>query len=441
MINKIFLKLEKFVPTKYHQVLNHTGFKRYFANTGWIFAGQIFSLFISFFIGTWIARYLGPENYGILSYSIAFVGLFGFISSLGVDGILNRELIKFPEKRDELLGTTFRLKLIGGLIAFLLTILSAFLFSTNPLITLLIILFSFSFVLQAINVISIYFQAETKSKNNVKILFFTTIISSLLKIIVLFLNKGIIWIAIIFVLDALWQWIGFVITYNKYGLKIKDWCFNKNLAQEILKNSWLLMFASAAGFIYLKIDQIMIGLMLGNYEVGLYSVAVKLTEIWYFIPTAICISLFPAIINAKKIKLETYKHRLKNLYILMIAISIVIIIPITLFAKQIIYTLFGNNYLESINILQIYIWSNLSMFLGTAVYQYFMTEDKIKIIFIITTLAMITNIGLNLIFIPIFNLAGAAYATLISYSVVPIGGYLYRLYQNWKFKSNTRYSD
>lgn len=421
MIDKIFLKLEKFTPTKYRWILNHVGFKRYFANTGWMFGGQMFSLLISFFIGTWLARYLGPENYGILNYSIAFVGLFSFISSLGIDGILNRELVKFPKKRDELLGTTFHLKLIGGILALLLTILSAILFLTNPLIKLLIILFSFSFILQTINVISIYFQAEVKSKNNVKTLFFATIISSILKVIIILLDKGIIWIIIVFTLDALWQWIGFVAAYNKYGLKIKTWRFNKNLAQEILKNSWQLMLASAAGFIYLKIDQIMIGSILGNREVGLYAAAVKLTEIWYFIPGVICASLFPAIINAKKTSPEIYKHRLKNFYILMTIIPIIIAIPVTLFANPIISVLFGNNYLESINILRIYIWSNVGLFLGMAMYQFLITENKVNIIFTITVLTMIINIGLNSIFIPTFGLTGAAYTTLISYLIVPTG--------------------
>jgi O-antigen/teichoic acid export membrane protein len=165
----------------------------------------------------------------------------------------------------------------------------------------------------------------------------------------------------------------------------------------------------------------MIGALMGNYEVGLYAAAVKLVEAWYFIPGIICTSLFPAIINAKKNNLEIYKHRLKNFYILMAVISILIAIPISLFAGQIIYILFGGGYIESVNILRIYIWSNLGLFLGTAAYQFLIAENRVMTIFIITTLAMIINIGLNLVFIPMFGLTGAAWATLISYMVVPLG--------------------
>jgi O-antigen/teichoic acid export membrane protein len=422
MLDKFFKTIEKIIPKKWRWILNHDGFKRYFANTGWMFFGQMFSLLVSFFIGAWLARYLGPENYGVLSYAVAFVGLFGFISSLGVDGILNRELVKYPEKRDELLGTSFRLKLIGGVAALILCVVSAFIFKTDPLIRLLIILFSFTFILQAINVISTYFQAEVRSKNNVRAQIIATIISSFLKIAVILLDKGVIWIMVVYVLDSLWQGIWFVRAYNKFGLKIKTWKFNNNLAREILKNSWPLMLASAAGFIFLRIDQVMIGAMMGNYEVGLYAAAVKLVEVWYFIPGIICASLFPAIINAKKTSIEVYKRRLINLFILMAVISIIIAIPISFLAKPIIYVLFGNGYLESVNILRIYIWSSFGMFLGWATGQYLMSENFVKIIFWLNFLAMATNVVLNLIFIPDFGLLGAAWATFISYLIVPIGG-------------------
>ena len=425
MIDKLFNLIKNITPSKWHWALDSEGYKRYFANVSWMFFGQMFSLIVSFFIGAWIARYLGPNNYGALNYSIAFVGIFSFISTLGVDGILSRELVKTPEKRDELLGTAFRLKLMGGIIAFCLSVLSVMIFQSSSLIKLLVVLFSFSFIAQAINVISSYFNAEVKSKNNVRATLIATAISSILKIIVIFLSKGIIWIMIVFVLDFIWQGIGLVNSYRHYGLKIGDWKFNKTLSKEILRNSWPLMLASAASFIYLKIDQVMIGSMLDNYNVGIYAVAVKLVEIWYFIPIIICSSLFPAIVNAKKAGIEIYKNRLNNFYILMAVIPIAMAIPITLLAKPIIQILFGSGYLESIPILRIYIWSSLGLFLSMAVGQYLMSENLVKTIFISNFIAMIINVILNFIFIPRYGIVGSAWATLISYFILPIGVWIY----------------
>ena len=112
MVDKTLDKINTFVPEKWRWVLQHGGFRKYFKNTGWMFLGQMASLVVSFFVGVWIARYLGPDNYGSFNYAIAYAGLFSFIASLGIDGILSRDLVANPEKRDELLGTAFLLKLI-----------------------------------------------------------------------------------------------------------------------------------------------------------------------------------------------------------------------------------------------------------------------------------------------------------------------------------------
>ena len=412
--------IKKIIPDKWLWIFKHNGFRRYFINTGWMFLGQIFSLIVSFFIGVWIARYLGPENYGILNYAVAFVGLFGFIASLGIDSILNRELIKTPEKRDVLLGTAFKLKVVGGIAALALAVISILMSQTTLLIQFLVIIFSFNFILQAINVISIYFQSKVESKNNVKVSIISTLISSVLKVGVILLDKGVIWIMLVYILDFVWQWINFVYVYKRQGLKIRDWKFDNDLAKKILKNSWPLILAQAAGYIYLKVDQVIIGLMLGNYEVGLYAVAVKVTEIWYFIPSIICSSLFPAIINAKLTDVKVYKKRLSNLYVLMFILSLIIAITITFLAKPIMTVLFGNNYLESVAILKIYIWSSVGLFLTVAVNQYLISENSVKTIFWLNFLSMIVNIGLNIWLIPLIGLLGAAWATLISYFVIPV---------------------
>jgi O-antigen/teichoic acid export membrane protein len=167
----------------------------------------------------------------------------------------------------------------------------------------------------------------------------------------------------------------------------------------------------------------MIGSMLGNREVGIYAVAVKLVEVWYFIPGIICSSLFPAIVNAKKAGVDIYKNRLKKFYILMFVIPMVMAIPISILAKPIIHIMFGNGYLESVGVLQIYIWSSIGLFLGWAVNQYLMSENSVKTIFWLNFLAMIVNIILNLIFIPTFGIIGSAWATLFSYFVVPVGAW------------------
>lgn len=420
MLDNFFKFLEKFVPLKWRWILNHDGFKRYFANTGWMFLGQILSLAFSFFIGIWVARYLGPENYGIFNYAIAFAGIFGFVSSLGIDGILSRELVVSPEKRDNLLGTALRLKILGGLAAFLMALTAVLIFESSNLIRLLVILYSLVFIIQALNVISVFFQATVQAKNNIRATLTATLISSVLKIILILLHQGIIWLMVVGVFDVVWQSLGFIRAYHRSGLKMKTWRFDFALAKKILTASWFLMLAAASYYIYIRIDQVMIGVFLGEKAVGLYAAAVKLVEIWSFIPGIICASLFPAIINAKKNDYLVYKKRLKALYLLMAAIALAIAVVSTILAPWAIFWLFGPEYLGAVVILQIYVWSGLGLSIGWVISQYYLSENRSRDIFWYNLLSMLANVLLNLILIPRLGLSGAAWATLISYSAGPI---------------------
>lgn len=421
MFDIILNKINRFVPVRWRWILGHEGFKRYLANTGWMFFGQMFGLLLSFFIGVWVVRYLGPENYGVLSYALAFTTLFSFIASLGVDSILNRELVKFPEKRDELMGTAFRLKLIGGIIAFIVTIGAIFLVKTSPVIKFLVIIHSFVFLFYSINVIGSFFQSRVEARKNVKAQIIASSISSLLKIFMILSGLGVIWLMLIYMLDALWLAIVLIISYRRSGFKIKAWRFNKALARQIFSSSWVLMLTTASILVYLKIDQVIIKQILDETAVGLYSAAIKLSEIWYFIPGIICGSLFPAIINSKKTSQTSYFRRLKKLTILMTSTGFAIALVVSLLARPIILILFGGEYFESISVLSIYAWSIIGIFLGSVSFNYLIAENYVKIYFWVSFLGALSNIILNLWLIPIMGINGAAVATVISYSLVVLG--------------------
>lgn len=396
----------------------HAGFQRYFKNTGWMFFGQMFSV-ISVLIGIWIARYFGPEKFGIFNYALAFVGLFSFVANLGISSILVRDLVKYPEKRDKLMGTAFVLSLAGGFIAFLGATVASFLFVQDIFVRALIILWAFYFIIASDNVIAWYFQANVQAKVNAKTQIATTLISSALKIALILSGQGLLWLMAIYLAEYGFGAIFYVYNYKRNGLLFRNWSFDKQIAKEFLSVSWLIMLSTAASYIYLRIDQVMIGSFLDSAAVGLYSAAVRLSEIWYFIPGIICSSLFPAIVNAKMTDEKKYLNRLNRLYIFLAGIALLIAIPLSLLAPWIIEILYGEAYLGAIDVLRIYIWSGIGMFLGVGVSQYLLSDNKLYTLFFLSLVPMVVNIGLNLLFIPKFGIAGAAWATLISYSIGP----------------------
>lgn len=408
------------------RLIANEGFIRYFKNTGWLFAGRMTSMVLAFFVGVYVARYLGPSQYGLLNYVASFAGLFAVFASLGIDSILSRELIKTPEKRDELLGSGFIIKIIGSLIAIFLIIITLFLLKTNYLTSLLILLFSLSFIISSFGVIDNYFQANVWAKKTVKIQITSLVIINILKLVFIYYKFSIVWFVIIYLIDTTILMAGLIIMYKKMGLHIFKWKYENLIMKMLLRDSWPMVLSGIAVAIYMKIDQVMITNMIGNVANGIYSVAVKMSEIWYFIPGIICTSLFPAIMNAKKTDQAIYEKRLTRLYSLMIYLSVSIAIFISLFANVIVNKLFGYEYLGAINVLKIHIWAGIGVFLGYAMTQYLIAENYTKIFFAVTLLGAVSNVLLNLILIPKYGITGSAWATLIAYSIATFSIVIFR---------------
>ncbi len=418
------------IKNRIKEIWNHAGFQKYLKNTGWMFFGRVFMLGISFFVGIYIARYLGPSNYGLFSYVISFVGLFGFLASFGIDGIASREMIKDHSKKDEIIGTGFYLKIIGGLLA-VISVFIVSLFTTKDIFTLgLIWLFSLNFILQAFNIIETYFQSQVLSKKVVTAQIIAGSLSAILKIFCIALGKGIFWLTLIYIIETAIYALILLFSFRNFGSHIRRWKFNKNIARSLLKDSWPLMLSSVAIGIYMKIDQVMIKNMLGNEQTGIYAVAVKLSEVWYFIPALICSSVFPAIVKAMSVSREFFENRMTRLYSLMFWLSFAIASFITIFSYPVIKILFGTPYIGAVATLRIHVWAGIGVFLGIAVGQYLLASNLTKISFYNTLLGALINIILNIILIPKMGINGAAIATLVAYLTTVFGILIFKESRN-----------
>jgi O-antigen/teichoic acid export membrane protein len=388
-----------------------------------MFAEKFIRLLIAFVVGIYVVRYLGPENFGIFSYAISFVGLFATIATLGLDSIVVRELVKDPTRRDELLGSVFYLRIIGALIAIALTLIAAVILNESSFNFILISIIVTSTIFQSLNVVEHYFQAKVESKYNVYVQSSSLILASILKVVLIFFGASLIYFAIVYVIEFIFLSVGFYLVYKINNLKISAWQFKSSTAFILLKDAWPLVLSGVVISIYMKIDQVMIKYMLSSTEVGYYAVAVKLSEVWYFIPMAICTSLFPAIVNAKLVSEKLYLSRLQKLYDILAWMAIGIAIPVTFLSDFIIVTLFGLKFLAAAPVLTIYIWAGVPVFLGVASSQYLINENLTKLAFYRTFIGMIINVILNIFLIPIYGIDGAAFATLLSYalSVFAIG--------------------
>lgn len=396
------------------------GFRRYFFNTSWLAGGQMISLLISFFIGALVARNLGPGQYGLFSYSLSFAGLFSLLAGLGIDGIIARDLVKTPEKTSELLGSGLVIKIISGLAAWFSASLVAWFFIPSGEGRILVSLIAFSYVIGAFNIIDTLFRARVESKYSVQAQVTAILASSILKIIFILSEASLTWLALIYVLESLVLAAALAAAYWRRKLSIGKWPVSRTLVRKLLASSWPLLLSGLSTFMLLKIDQVMLGSYLNEVAIGLYAAAAKLSEAWYFIPGVICSSLFPAIINAKQTDSQLYNKRINRLYGLLLVLAVLIALVLSGGANFLVNWLFGESFLGAAPVASIYAWSIIGWFLAAGLWHQLMAENRLKLLIWSSVLPLAANVALNLILIPRSGIIGAAWATVISYSMIII---------------------
>ncbi|GIC77264.1 flippase [Moritella sp. F3] len=391
-----------------------SGVMKYFANTSWLFAERLLRMSLGLLVGVWVARYLGPERFGLFSYAQSIAALFTTVATLGLDSIVVKKLVDDQSDRDKILGTSFTLKFISAIFILILLWITLSLSSEDYQTNILIFIIASSTIFQSFNVIDLYFQSKILSKYIVYANTFSLLLSSFLKIILILNNAPLVTFAYLALFDSAVLAVGFLLSYKFNFLSILKWKFDNEFAKNLLKESWPLILSAIVVTLYMRIDQIMIKNMLGSVEVGQYTAAIRLSEVWYFIPVVISTSLFPAIINSRKISQELYYSRMQKLYDLMFVLSVIIGVIIMFLGRWIVYFLYGSEFSDAYSVLIIHIWSAVFVFLGVASSKWFIAEGLQKYSLYRTIFGAVLNILLNLYLIPHYGINGAAVATLFS---------------------------
>jgi PST family polysaccharide transporter len=388
------------------------------ANIGWQSLDRIIRMGIGIVVSVWVTRFLGPERFGTLSYAIAFAGMFSSVAGLGLDGIVIRELSLDNKPTNLIMGSTFFLKSAGAFLGFGLSVLFIFVFKSHDTTTILfVIIISLGFFFNTFDVIDFWFQSQIKFKYIFYAKNLAFIIATILKILLIIFKAELICFVIVATIEIFLGSIGSIIMYYIAGNKIKKWGKNLIIAKELIFESWPLIIAGFATFLYIKIDQIMLGTMLNNKEVGIYSAAIKFSEIWYFIPGAIYTSVFPILAKYKKENEELFFLKYKKVCSIMALISIIIALVMTFLSKYLVSFLYGNKFIQAGPILSVHIWAGVFVFIGVAGSMWVMFEGMQKFILFATIAGAIINIILNIYLIPFYSGFGAAIATVVSYSV------------------------
>lgn len=409
MLNKLTAFSQKLSPN----------LRRIIGNTGWLFTEKLVQMALGLLVGLWVARYLGPEEFGRFNYAIAIVGLFIPIAKLGLDSIVIRNLARDPSLKDETLGTAFVLKLLGSLITFFIPfgVVAFSTSSNNPdyLETLLLVgIIASGTIIQSFEIIDYWFQSQVQSKYSVLARNVAYVLINGVKLVLIQLKAPLMAFAIAMVAEYVLAAIGFLVAYRLHGNLIRAWKVNFRYAKSLLNDSWPLILSGIVIMIYMRIDQVMLGQMVGEKSVGIYSAAVKISELWYFVPSAIVNSVFPAIVQAKEISEEVYYKRIQQLLNVVALLAYSVAIPVTFLATRIVTLLYGEYYAEAGPILNVHIWAGLFVSLGLARSSWLITEGFMKFSAATTAIGAVINIILNYLLIGKYGGLGAAFATVVA---------------------------
>lgn len=394
---------------------NQAGFKRYVSNTSWLFAEKIFRIGISLLITIWMARYLGPEQFGTFNYALSFVALFGVLSSLGLDKLVTKELLTHPQESDHTMGTSFVLRLMGAVLLIPLAAFSIMMVRPdNELILIMVLIFASAMLLRSFEVIRYWFESHVQAKQSARVDAIAIFISVSIKAVLIVIEAPLMAFAWAVFAESVVVAVGLVMVYLKRSNQISVWKVSFDKAKYLLKEAWPLILAGTLYTIYTRIDQIMLGDMVGDESVGIYAAAVKISEGWMFIPAIIATSLFPAMLNARKNNYDLYLQRTQYLLNLMALLGVGAGIVIVFAASPFMDFAFGTSYEASALVLIVHIWGGVFVAMSAIAYRYLIAEGLQKYSFYRGLSGAVVNIVLNYFFIPLYGAMGAAVATVIS---------------------------
>ncbi|MBR3618470.1 MAG: flippase [Bacteroidaceae bacterium] len=389
--------------------------KRALKNIAWAMGGKVASLLSVLVVGIIVARYLGEEKYGIMNYVISFVAIFQVFADFGLDLIQIREESKEPSMRDKIIGTTFALKLCFALIAFIAIFFVAWFMEDDLSIRIYIMIYACSVILNTTWVSRNHFTSIVWNEYVVKTEISRTLIGMLVKIVLVWLKLPLIWFICSLVLDSILLATGYTMSYSSKIGSIKRWSFDKSLARYMIKQSFPLLLSGAAIVIYNRIDQVMIGnMMVNKAHLGIYSVAIRFTEILVFVPTIIAQTVTPMLVETRRVSLERYEKMSRVFMNITVVTCILLAILVSLLSYPIVYCTFGATYIGASSVLSIMAFKVVGDALSQTSGQLMVIEGIQKYASIRNLIGCATCVVCNWFFIRRYGIHGAAYVALIT---------------------------
>lgn len=391
------------------------------SNLIWATAGKVTSMLSGLVIGILVARYLGPEQFGLMNWVISFVFLFQTISIFGLDLIEVREEAAKPKDYNTIIGTAFGIRIILSILSIALCIGTCIVMGKDTETTLFVAIYCISVIANTLSVIRNYFFAIVQNKRVVQSEISRTLLGMAIKVALLYFNASLVWFVVATMLDTVLLASGYILSYKSEVGKISQWKFSREYAVFLLKESAPLVMCHAAVMIYQRIDQVMIGEMIDDASVGYFSVATRFVEILIFIPMILAQTISPVLTKIRTQNEEEYYRKSQQFMNMSLWLSIIAAAATSAVSYWLILYLFGEAYMPAVIILQIMSFKAASLALSNTAGSMIVIEGLQKYAVGRDILGCAVCVGLNWYLLPRYGVVAAAVISIVSNVVA---GYL-----------------
>lgn len=404
----------KYLPTIIREWLDgRQQLQKTIGNTGWLLFDRIVRLTGGVIISAWVARYLGPSQFGELAYVISFIAFFQVIANLEADGFVVRDIAQGRNETSVVLGTALWLRLAFGTCSWLLA--TAIMFVLHPLGSQLVILTAIvgaTLVFQAADTIDLWFQSQSQSRRTVAAKLVAYLFSNGVKVVLLFYKAPLIAFAGVMCLDCAVSALGLVIAYRGYPTD-RHWAASLGHARNLLKLCWPFMFSGLMVTIFMRIDQIMLKEMLGEKELGIFVAALPLSNLWAVIPGILVTSLAPYVARKMVEGEEQYREAMATIFRFFAIIALFGAVVTSVASPWIIKLLYGDQYQLSAIVLKIHVFTNIFIFIGMAQHLWMINKNANLVNMFCTFFSAAIGITSNALLIRQFGMLGAVYTYLL----------------------------
>jgi PST family polysaccharide transporter len=389
-------------------------------NTGWLVLERILRMAIGLTVGSWVARYLGPQQFGELAYVISFLAFFQAFSRLEADKFVVRDVVQTREAAHIVLGTTLWLRISAGLVSWILAVL--FMYISHPTdhrLVLLTAIVGGTLVFQAAETVDLWFQSQSQSRRTVLAKFSAFAFSNGVKVALLLAKAPLIAFAGVMCLECAALSCSLAIAYRRIPTDNR-WQVSSRQAKVLMLQCWPFILSGLMIATYSRIDQIMIKEMLGETELGIFAAALPISAAWNILSTTLIISLAPAFAMKKARDEQEYNAALARLFRFFALMALIGATLMSLTAPWIIKILYGPQYQASAAILRIHVFVNLFLFQGEAQSLWVINNNVQAVTVLGTFMAATTSIISNFFLISKFGLLGAPFSILIAECVAVV---------------------